>query len=159
MSVLWKPLFTKWALNFLHGQLASAQTQEFNPVHVLDQLFQCILQFVLSCKCNIRAPEGRKAQIKLILEPALPVKNQNLNHHFASIKIAATPEEIPIATVERVVGQTQLKIGNLSFSDLQCSFPEIKEDPLLLLSLPGCLQSPSLFPVNNETVPNGETSY
>ena len=147
------PLFTTWALKFLHTQLASAQTQEFNPVHVLDQLFQYILQLILRCKCNIREPEGRKAQIKLILEPALPVKNQNLNHHFASLKIAAAkPEEIPIATVERVVGQTQLQIGNLSFSDLQCSFPEIKDDPLLFLSLSGCLQSPSLFPVNHETV-------
>ena len=146
------PLFTMWALKFLHTQLASAQTQEFNPVHVLDQLFQYILQLVLRCKCIIREPQGRKAQIKLILEPTLPVKNQNLNHHFASLKIAAKPEEIPIATVERVVGQTQLQIGNLSFSDLQCSFPEIKDDPLLFLSLPGCLQSPSLFPVNHETV-------
>ena len=146
-----RPLFTRWALNFLHDQLASVQTQEFNPVHVLDQLFQCIVQSVITSKFKFRDPEGCKAQIKLILEPALPDKNQNLiSHHFASIKIAATPEEIPIATAKIVWGT--LKIGNLSFSDLQCSFPEIKDDPLLFLSLPGCLQSPSLFPVNHETV-------
>ena len=146
------PLFTRWALNFLHTQLASAQTQEFNPVRVLDQLFQSILQSVITSKCNIRDSEGCKAQIKLIVEPALPDKNQNLiSHHFASIKIAAKPEEIPIAIVERV-RQTQLQIGNLPLSDLHCSFPEIKDDPLLFLSLPGCLQSPSIFPLNKETV-------
>ena len=147
-----RPLFTRWALKFLHDQLASAQTQEFNPVRVLDQLFQWIIHSVIASKSKFRDPEGRKAQIKLIVEPALPDKNQNLiSHHFASIKISETPEEIPIATVERV-WQTQLQIGNLSLSDLHYSFPEIKDDPLLFLSLPGCLQSPSLFPLNHETV-------
>ena len=147
-----RPLFTRWALKFLHDQLASAQTQEFNPVRVLDQLFQWIIHSVIASKSKFRDPEGRKAQIKLIVEPALPDKNQNLiSHHFASIKISETPEEIPIATVERV-WQSQLQIGNLSLSDLHYSFPEIKDDPLLFLSLPGCLQSPSLFPLNHETV-------
>ena len=78
------PLCTRWALNFLNNRLASAQTQEFNPVRVLDQIFQSIVQSVMTSKFSIRDPEGRKAQIKLIVEPALPEKNQNLiSHHFA----------------------------------------------------------------------------
>ena len=150
-----RPLFTRWTFDFLRTQLSlgSAQTQEFNPIHVLDQLFQYIVQSVLKSKPGIRGPEGRKAQIKIIVEPALPDKNQNLiSHHFASLKIDEKGgEEIPIATVERVWG-TLLQIGKVNLSDLHCSFPEIKDDPLLFLSLPGCLQSPSIFPLDQETV-------